>query len=303
MTTEPALPAPSKQHSAEARFQMGDRFLIHARQELEKGHRLQAGNKAYNAVVQYLKVIAESRGWRHRSDDDLRAVSSVITSELRDGRLSTDLGNIYFRGHRNYYENDTDPQEVSAVVVAAEESIPKLRIAAESPPGEVTIASANERNDYRRITGDRNLEVGDTSKVGFSKRHDPPNDDGPEDGDGNIPSRPSPERSPYGGGNAIEASDPEGLPEAERSSGSDDGGASVSRPFKNELVVRVERAPKPMGTAIWRVAKEPKAKEPKFQIAKPKIPRPQSASRRAKPRKQTRHPWLSRAETRQLRRG
>ena len=85
MAIEPALPPSSTSHSVEARFQMGDRFIIHARQELEKGHRLQAGNKAYGAVVQYLKAIADSRGWRHGSHDGIRAMASAIAAESGDG--------------------------------------------------------------------------------------------------------------------------------------------------------------------------------------------------------------------------
>ena len=46
MTTAPNLPEPGVQ-SAEDRLSMSRRFQVHAREELDKGNRLQAGNKAY----------------------------------------------------------------------------------------------------------------------------------------------------------------------------------------------------------------------------------------------------------------
>ena len=54
MTTAPVLPAHGVQ-SAEDRRQICRRMIIHAREELEAGNRLQAGEKAWGAVVQPLR--------------------------------------------------------------------------------------------------------------------------------------------------------------------------------------------------------------------------------------------------------
>ena len=180
MPDDMSLPEPSRNHSAQARFQMGDRLLIHAHEEFDKGDRLQAGDKAYGAVVQYLKVIADSRGWPHKSNRDLREVASQIAAESRDGRLGTGLGEVYFLGHENYYENSRTRREVRAAVDAAGSALPKLKEIAERPPGEFTIESNTELDRVRYLTKNQSLEVGDTSKVGFSLRHESQDDEGPD---------------------------------------------------------------------------------------------------------------------------
>ena len=73
MLTAPDLPEPGEQ-SLDDRRQISRRFIIHAREELEKGHRLQAGEKAWGAVVHPLKAIAEQRGWRRQSHRDIHNV-------------------------------------------------------------------------------------------------------------------------------------------------------------------------------------------------------------------------------------
>ena len=162
---------------------MGDRFLIHARQELEKGNRLQAGNKAYGAVVQYLKVIADSRGWNHTSNEDIRATASQIAAEFEDYKLAGGFGEIYWKGHQNYYENSIDQEEVSEIVETAADLLPKLREIASSPPREFEIESSQQLRHLQRLTGDRSLEKSDKSSVGFSNKHSPPDSDsGPHSG-------------------------------------------------------------------------------------------------------------------------
>ena len=180
MPDDMSLPEPSRNHSVQARFQMGNRFLVHAHEEFDKGDRLQAGNKAYGAVVQYLKVIADSRGWPHKSNRDLREVASQIAAESGDSRLATELGNVYFMGHENYYENSRTQREVRVAVRGATYAIPKLKEIAERPPGEFTIESENDLTRIRYLTRNQSHEMGDTSKVGFSLRHETPNDEGPD---------------------------------------------------------------------------------------------------------------------------
>ena len=66
MTIAPELPLPGVQ-SDEDRRQISRHLIIHAREELAQGSRLQAGEKAWGAVVQPFKAIADQRGWRHQS--------------------------------------------------------------------------------------------------------------------------------------------------------------------------------------------------------------------------------------------
>ena len=82
MTTVPDLPPPGVQ-SDEDRRQISRIFIAHAREELAEGSRMQAGEKAWGAVVQPFKIIADQRGWLHNSHQDVYDVTSQITLEVR----------------------------------------------------------------------------------------------------------------------------------------------------------------------------------------------------------------------------
>ena len=176
MTAAPDLPAPGFQ-SAEDRLQISRRFIVHAREELDKGHRLQAGNKAYGAVVQPLKVIAEQRGWKHQSNNNIRDIGSVLASEYESTRLSEFLGEVYHVGHRNYYENQHSQEELASLLDDLEELLPTLIALTAEPPRPVTIDSNNRAKRLQRLTGRNDLAVGDSSDVGFSNRHRQGGDD------------------------------------------------------------------------------------------------------------------------------
>ena len=170
MTAAPDLPAPGFQ-SAEDRLQISRRFLIHAREELEKGRRLQAGNKAYGAVVQPLKVIAEQRGWKHHSNDNIRDIGSMVAWEYQNHDLSELFGEVYHVGHENYYENQHGQEELESLLDDLEEMLPTLIALTTEPPRPVTIDSNNRARRLQRLTGRSDLAVGDFSDVGFSNRH------------------------------------------------------------------------------------------------------------------------------------
>ena len=73
MTTVPPLPEPGFQ-SPDDRRNIARRFLLEAREELERGSRLQAGEKAWGAVAQNLKVIGELRGWSHQTHQQVENI-------------------------------------------------------------------------------------------------------------------------------------------------------------------------------------------------------------------------------------
>ena len=170
MTSEPNLPDPGIQ-SAEDRLAMSKRFQIHAHEELEKGHRLQAGNKAYGAVVQVLKVIAEQRGWHHNSNRHIEALGNVITQEYGNAALAAYITDVYHKGHRNFYENAYDREELEDLLDRLDDSLPDLYDLVEAPPRPVTIKNASQLRQLKSLTGRDDLKVGDTSNVGFSNTH------------------------------------------------------------------------------------------------------------------------------------
>ena len=171
MTIAPDLPPPGVQ-STEDRLQISSRLLVHAREELAHGSRLQAGEKAWGAVVQPFKVIAEQRGWRHKSHQDVYDVSSQIALESGfDHDQSLALSDAYRVGHQNFYENYHSVEDLADMIDRVEGLMPHLIQLTTTPPRPFTITSNTQLRRLRRLTGDDSLEIGDSSPVGFSKNH------------------------------------------------------------------------------------------------------------------------------------
>ncbi len=136
MLTGPDPPEPGEQ-SWDDRLQISRRFIIHAREELAKGNRLQAGEKAWGAVVQSLKVVAVQRSWRHKNHQDIHNVGLQIVAETPNVDLQEALSEAYRVGHQNFYENYYHPEELAEMMDKVEDVMPIL----EAPPRPFTIAS------------------------------------------------------------------------------------------------------------------------------------------------------------------
>ena len=171
MTTVPDLPPPGVQ-SDEDRRQISRHLIIHARQELAQGSRLQAGEKAWGAVVQPFKVIAEQRGWPHKSHQDIHDVAGQIALEYGfDHDQSFALWEAYFIGHQNFYENYHRVEELADMIDRVEGMLPYLIQLTTTPPRPFTITSNTQLRRLRRLTGNDSLKIGDTSAEGFSINH------------------------------------------------------------------------------------------------------------------------------------
>ena len=168
MTTAPDLPAHGVQSVAD-RLQISRRMIIHAREELANGSRLQAGEKAWGAVVHPVKAVAEQRGWKHESHQDVRAVLSQLMLEHSfDSDQVYALSDAYYIGHQNFYENYHSREELAEMMDRVEEVLPDLIELTAMPPRPFTITSNVQLRRLRRLTGNDGLEMGDASDVGFS---------------------------------------------------------------------------------------------------------------------------------------
>ena len=171
MTTAPDLPAAGVQSTAN-RLQISRRMIIQAREELINGNRLQAGEKAWGAVVQPVKAIAEQRGWQHESHQDIHAVMSQVVLEYGfDSDQAHALAQAFFIGHQNFYENHRSREDLAEMMDRVEDVLPDLIELTAMPPRPFTIASRVQVRRLRRLTGNADLEIGDTSDVGFSLEH------------------------------------------------------------------------------------------------------------------------------------
>ena len=171
MTIAPDLPAHGVQ-SAEDRRRICLRMIIHAREELEAGNRLQAGEKAWGAVVQPLKAVAEQRGWPHQSHRDVREVGFQIALEYGFDPAQIDaMTDAYRVGHENFYENHRSFEQLADMIGRVEGIAPFLSSLTTIAPRPFVITSNVQLRRLRRLTGNDNLAVGDSSDVGFSLKH------------------------------------------------------------------------------------------------------------------------------------
>lgn len=98
---------------AEEYIETSGRLLRQADAEFEKGDLLQASEKAWGAVSQYLKAMATQRGLPHRVHRELRLVAQNIVEETGQQRIR-ELFAIAETMHANYYEAWMPEAEVKA---------------------------------------------------------------------------------------------------------------------------------------------------------------------------------------------
>ena len=150
---------------------MSQRFIAEARMELETGNRIQAGEKAWNALAQYYKLIGDSRGWRHTSSQQMESIGRLMVAEFPEhanGTFINALADAYNRGHRNFYENILYDDEVLDVIEGVEYTLPVLETLVSETPRPSRITSRSQLRRLRMVTGNMGLEVGDESADGFS---------------------------------------------------------------------------------------------------------------------------------------
>ena len=179
MADLPPLPEPGIQ-SEDDRRTIGRRFILQARKHLEEGDRLQAGEKAWGAIAHNLKAIGELRGWRHESHRLVESIGRQIVAETADSDLGEYISEVYHKGHENFYENQRSEETLGEVIRQAELALSVLESLHGTRPRPFAIGSNNQLRRLRALTGNAELQVGDSSPVGFSLKHAP-------DSDGNAP--------------------------------------------------------------------------------------------------------------------
>ena len=126
MTTVPPLPEPGPQ-SADDRRAIARRFILQAREELERGSRLQAGEKAWGAVAHNLKAIGEWReGGATSSHQQVENIGRQIVAEYQDSDLGEAILDAYHKGHENFYENQRSEETIQEVIDRVEDSIARF---------------------------------------------------------------------------------------------------------------------------------------------------------------------------------
>ena len=181
MTVKLPLPEPAEEQTPENRRALSRRFILEAREELEGGNRLQAGEKAWGAVAQHLKIIGDDRGWNYGSHRQLESIGWHIMTEFPDyysPELGDALSDAYHKGRGHSYHDWLNLYEVEEIIEVVEKALPVLEAIGNEAPRYFKINSNSQRRRLVELTGNRELQVGDESPVGFSNRHSSPNNAG-----------------------------------------------------------------------------------------------------------------------------
>lgn len=180
----PKLPEPRKVKGklkdrepmpADERRKISLRFIVHARQELKAGRRLQAGEKAWGSAAHYLKLIGDQRGWKHHNHQQVYAIGSILSAEEEQNKEPDSVGfnealsDAYRIGHENFYENHRSEEDIAATINAVENILPRLERIASTPFRPFKIASGGQLVRLETITGRKDLYVGMPSDVGFAQ--------------------------------------------------------------------------------------------------------------------------------------
>ncbi|MCE2501812.1 MAG: hypothetical protein J4G13_13265, partial [Dehalococcoidia bacterium] len=142
--------------TVEDRVQISRRLIQQARDELDRGDRLQATEKVWGALAQMLKAHGQQRGWLnlggHRT---VGHIARQLDAEYDDLRVS-DAYVAADNGHRNFYDNEMSPPEIGGIIATVVNVLPDLERALWEPPRPFTVRE-EDRWRLRTLTGKQYL--------------------------------------------------------------------------------------------------------------------------------------------------
>ena len=152
MATPPVDPETEQQRRAKSDryFQLSQRFLKHAQEQLEMGDTLQASEKAYGAVAHAVKSYGELRGWNHSNHHRVGLILDQLSDEESDISLTTDFA-IVESIHNNFFEYVMPTNRVRGSVSIAKNIIDRLEVLRHSEPQPLPSSSLN-REQRRRLS-------------------------------------------------------------------------------------------------------------------------------------------------------
>jgi hypothetical protein len=118
-------------------------------------------------------VIGEQRGWAHGNHQQIDNIGRQVVQEVQ--AIYPDLGeaisDVFHNGHQNFYENYRTIEEMRDTIAAAEEALPVLEAIQDGSPHPFTITSNRQLRRLKALTGNNDLQIGDSSLAGFSLKH------------------------------------------------------------------------------------------------------------------------------------
>ena len=105
-----------------------ERLMRHAEEQLAKGDRLQASEKAWGAVAHRLKAIADRRGWKYDRHAEGHEIISRLARETNDPQLRR-LFRVAGYLHKNFYVDAESLEALAADLDDARLLLGKLDLA------------------------------------------------------------------------------------------------------------------------------------------------------------------------------
>ena len=145
--------------------ELSRQYIERADEYLRAGDRVQASEKGWGAVAEAVKSIAEERGWNHRGHRLLGDAAYQLSVEWDRPDLG-DLFDVAERLHINFYEDVMDLDQIAARIDRAKVLLQELETLRQQPPRPPVIATREQRNRWRRLTGellDLGAETGESA--------------------------------------------------------------------------------------------------------------------------------------------
>ena len=83
------------------------RLMEHAEEQLARGDRLQASEKAWGAVAHQIKAIADRRGWEYEKHAQVFSIVKRLADETEDPKKVLNLFDVARGLHENFYFDST----------------------------------------------------------------------------------------------------------------------------------------------------------------------------------------------------
>ena len=144
----------AQSNSESGKYAAMSRYYIRKADEyLQAGDRMQASEKGWGAVAEAVKSIAEERGWNHQSHRVLNDVVFQLSVEWGrpDVKVSYDA---IEKLHINFYEDDMELDDITVSVGNAKILLAELATLRQRPPRAPAITNREQRNRWRRLTGE-----------------------------------------------------------------------------------------------------------------------------------------------------
>ena len=109
--------------------EISERFLRHARRELEQGDLLQASEKSWGAVAHYVKAIAHEEDWPDGTHGSIAKNARKLIALTDDPESNMRMFQAMNALHVNFYEADLDEDDVRISVQDARTLIDAMKVA------------------------------------------------------------------------------------------------------------------------------------------------------------------------------